>query len=260
MLNSKSKQGILPLFISDFLDIDDMVFTFDQFLEGIDLNQYLNAVLDCWTGRTRYHPVNMLKTVLFGFMQNGYMLLRELEEACRMNLRFMFLMDNAHPSYRTFGYFINEILAGSVEDIFYDINKKIFEEEHVDLQHLYINGSNTEDIDNELAYMTPEELHKEYGEENFDGSIYKAQDFMFDMQNKLLTAISFSFFIQLRGLSEYPSSIIESKAFPEDMREFLHIYQKFANNDVSIGEDSEVAEDEKKESKETEKPKLHPVR
>ena len=118
----------------------------------------------------------------------------------------------------------------------------------------------TEDIDNELAYMTPEELHKEYGEENFDGSIYKAQDFMFDMQNKLLTAISFSFFIQLRGLSEYPSSIIESKAFPEDMREFLHIYQEFANNDVSIGEDSEVAEDEKKESKETEKPKLHPVR
>lgn len=117
-----------------------------------------------------------------------------------------------------------------------------------------------EDVDSEFSCMTHEELHKEYGEENFDGSIYKAQDFMFDMQNELLTAISFSFFIQLRGLSEYPSAIVESKAFPEDMREFLRIYQEFANNDVSIGEDSEEAEDEKKESKETEKPKLHPVR
>ena len=46
-------------------------------------------------------------------------------------------MDHKVPSYRTFGYFINEILRDSIEKLFCDINQKIFEKEHTDLQHLY---------------------------------------------------------------------------------------------------------------------------
>ncbi len=46
--------------------------------------------------------------------------------------------------YRTFGYFINEVLAGSIEEIFNDINKAIFEKQQVDLDHLYIDGSKFE--------------------------------------------------------------------------------------------------------------------
>ena len=39
---------------------------------------------------------------------------------------------------------IRDRLADSIEEIFQDINKKIFETEHVDLQHLYIDGSKFE--------------------------------------------------------------------------------------------------------------------
>jgi len=67
-------------------------------------------------------------------MSNGYISLRELEDSCRVNLRFMYLMDHRTPSYRTFGYFISEILSGSIEEIFCDINKKIFE---TDLYRFY---------------------------------------------------------------------------------------------------------------------------
>lgn len=83
----------------------------------------------------------MLKTVLFGFMTSGYCSLRELEDNCKVNLRFMYLMDRETPTYRTFGYFINEVLSGAVEEIFADINRVFFEKEHVDLQHIYIDGS-----------------------------------------------------------------------------------------------------------------------
>lgn len=83
----------------------------------------------------------MLKTVLFGFMTNEYLSLPELEDSRKVNLRFMYLMDHENPSYRTFGYFINEVPAYSIEEIFHNINQKIFETEHVDLQHLYIDGS-----------------------------------------------------------------------------------------------------------------------
>ena len=89
---------------------------------GIDLNKYLTDIPEYTTGRLRYNPVNMLKTVLFGFMTSGYCSLRELEDNCKVNIRFMYLMEHQTPSYRTFGYFINEILQDKIENIFNDIN------------------------------------------------------------------------------------------------------------------------------------------
>ena len=139
-----SKQGYLPLFLSDCLDLLDPVLTFDRLMGGIDLNKYLTDIPEYTTGRLRYNPVNMLKTVLFGFMTSGYCSLRELEDNCKVNIRFMYLMDHQTPSYRTFGYFINEILQDKIENILNDINHAIFNDEHVDLQHLYIDGSKFE--------------------------------------------------------------------------------------------------------------------
>ena len=78
-----SKQGYLPLFLSDCLDLLDPVLTFDRLMGGIDLNKYLTDIPEYTTGRLRYNPVNMLKTVLFGFMTSGYCSLRELEDNCK---------------------------------------------------------------------------------------------------------------------------------------------------------------------------------
>lgn len=148
-----SKQGYLPLFLSDCLDLLDPVLTFDRLMGGIDLNKYLTDIPEYTTGRLRYNPVNMLKTVLFGFMTSGYCSLRELEDNCKVNIRFMYLMDHQTPSYRTFGYFINEILQDKIENIFNDINHAIFNDEHVDLQHLYIDGSKFEANANKYTWV-----------------------------------------------------------------------------------------------------------
>ena len=150
---SNPKQAVLPMLIQDYLDICDPVLTFDRFMGGIELEKYLKNIPKHYTGRLRYDPVSMLKTVLFGFMANGYISLRELEDQCRVNLRFMYLMGHEAPSYRTFGYFINEVLGDSIEEIFNDISRKIFEKEHVDLQHLYIDGSKFEANANKYTWV-----------------------------------------------------------------------------------------------------------
>lgn len=82
------KQGCLPLFLSDCLDLLDPVLTFDKLMGGINLNKYLTDIPEYTTGRLRYNPVNMLKTVLFGFMTSGYCSLRELEDNCKVNIRY----------------------------------------------------------------------------------------------------------------------------------------------------------------------------
>lgn len=146
-------QGIFPVFLLESLDLFDPVFTFDRLMEGIDIDKYLKKLPEHVTGRLRYNPVNMFKTVLFGFMTNGYCSLRELEDNCKVNLRFKYLMNYETPSYRTFGYFINDVLNDSIEDIFSDINKLIFEEENVDLNHLYIDGSKFEANANKYTWV-----------------------------------------------------------------------------------------------------------
>ena len=79
------------MIIQDYLDICDPVLTFDRFMGEIELEKYLKNIPQHYTGRLRYDPVSMWKTVLFGFMANGYISLRELEDQCKVNLRFMYL-------------------------------------------------------------------------------------------------------------------------------------------------------------------------
>ena len=112
---------------------------------GIDLNKYLTDIPEYTTGRLRYNPVNMLKTVLFGFMTSGYCSLREYWKTTAKSISDSCIswITRLHH-YRTFGYFINEVLQDKIENIFNDINQAIFNEEHVDLQHIYIDGSKFE--------------------------------------------------------------------------------------------------------------------
>ena len=121
---STPKQAVLPILIQDYLDICDPVLTFDRFMEETELEKYLKSIPKHYTGRFRYTPVSMLK-----------------------------IMEHAAPSYRTFGYFINEILKYSIVEIFYGFNKIIFEMEQVDLQHLYIDGSKFEANANKHSWV-----------------------------------------------------------------------------------------------------------
>ncbi len=147
------KQGRLPLFITDILDICDPVLAFDRVMEEIGIEKYLKPVPYNKMGRPGYNRVNMLKTVLFGFMDTGYASLRELEDRCKTNIRYMYLMDHETPTYRAFSYFINEELKEPAEDLFKAIMDYIVNKEGVDLQHLYIDGSKFEANANKYTWV-----------------------------------------------------------------------------------------------------------
>ena len=102
----------------------------------------------------------MLKTVLFGFMDEGCISLRKLEDNCKVNIRYKHLMAGKRPSYRTFGYFINTVLMNQAESLFYEITQEIITKEHVDLDHLYIDGSKFEANANKYSWG----WKKRYGE------------------------------------------------------------------------------------------------
>ena len=139
--------------LEEYLEVTDPVMAFDRYMGGIEIEKYLRKIPKQRTGRNRYNPVKMLKTVVFGFMEKGYISLRELEDSCKVNVRYMYLMDWEKPSYRTFGYFINEVLAEGIEELFAEINAMIFRKEHVDLNHLYIDGTKLEANANRYSWV-----------------------------------------------------------------------------------------------------------
>ena len=51
------------MLIQDYLNICDPVLTFDRFMGEIELEKYLKNIPQHYTGRLRYDPVSMLKTV-----------------------------------------------------------------------------------------------------------------------------------------------------------------------------------------------------
>ena len=110
----------------------------------IDLTKFF-AKRGCKTGRPRYSSSRMLKIILFSFMENGYMSLREIEKSCKTDIRYMWLLDDMKaPTYVTIGNFINNELNNCIEDIFKEVNKIIFMKENVDLDHTYIDGTKIE--------------------------------------------------------------------------------------------------------------------
>jgi hypothetical protein len=54
-------------------------------MEEIEIKKYLKPKPAFQLGRPGYNRVNMLKTVLFGFMDTGYASLRDLEDRCKTN-------------------------------------------------------------------------------------------------------------------------------------------------------------------------------
>lgn len=87
-------------------------------------------------------------------MENGYLSLRGIEKSCKTDIRYMYLLDDMDaPSFATIGNFIRDDLTTSIEKIFVEINKTIFEKENVDIEHTYIDGTKIEANANKYTWV-----------------------------------------------------------------------------------------------------------
>lgn len=151
--NYTIRQLKLPLEIEKLIDISDPVYTFCEVMNHIDLSKYF-VEKGYKTGRPRCDEQKLLKVILFAFMEHGICSLRKIEKLCRNDIRYMYLLDGMKaPSFATFGNIIRNELTNSIEQIFMDVNTYIFEKEHVDLEHTYIDGTKIEANANRYTWV-----------------------------------------------------------------------------------------------------------
>ena len=135
----------MPVDMERIIEISDPVYTFNEVMDHMDLNQYIAEEKGCNAGRPKYDQIKLLKVILFAFMENGYCSVRMIRKLCTTDIRFLWLLDETPaPSHMTINNFINQCLKQNIEEIFLDINRYIFAEEGVDLEHVYLDGTKLE--------------------------------------------------------------------------------------------------------------------
>lgn len=147
----------MPVLFHEYLDFSDPVLESFRLISEINLKEFISSEKR-GVGCTKYNPVDLLKTVLFGFMDGGYRSLRELEDRCKVDIRYMYLMDGQKPTYHTFGNFINYCLKKNIEELFKAVFKLIGTHDNIDLSHIYIDGSKFEANAKQSMQMTHSEL------------------------------------------------------------------------------------------------------
>ncbi|MGI6593557.1 MAG: transposase [Christensenellales bacterium] len=153
--NFNTFQLKLPLNLDTLIEQDDSVVSFLQVFSHIDLNKHFAKELSCCKkGRKGYSFVNLLKVVLFSFMEEGYASTRDIEKKCKYDLRYRWLLDNKKaPTHMTICNFINQKLEDRIEDILKDISLAIIKLDDVDLNHVYIDGSKFEANANKYTWV-----------------------------------------------------------------------------------------------------------
>jgi len=119
----------------------------------IDLSKYYSHKKSKM-GRPRYDYEKLIKVTLFAFMENGFTSLRNIEKLCKTDIRYIWLLDGSEaPSHETIMNCLNDYVGDKIENLFYEINKKVFEIEGVDLTHLYIDGTKIEANANKYTWV-----------------------------------------------------------------------------------------------------------
>lgn len=145
----------LPLDLETFISFDDPIYTFDEVMRGCNVEKYLKSNKEDPRGRIGFNLVTMLKVVLFGYMINGNISTRKLAKMCVNDIRFRWLLrdENSFPSHMTIDNFQKNYLKDNIENIFKEINNYIFNKEHVDLEHIYIDGTKMEANANKYSWV-----------------------------------------------------------------------------------------------------------
>ena len=113
-LEYKPVQLVLPVEVEVLIDDCDPVVSFKEVVGGLNLQRFIKTSKK---GRLEYRPEVMLQLILFGYMEN-IRSLRQLEKACKVDIRFMYLGNNIQPSFMAFQRFIDTKLTESIDDIF----------------------------------------------------------------------------------------------------------------------------------------------
>jgi len=156
-VNYTTNQLVLPLDLGIILEKDSEVYTYLELMKGIKLEKYFGRESNI--GRIPKNRVKIMNAILFGYMI-GYRSTRRLEEACKNDIRFMYLIDGMNsPSHTLINNVMNEI-KDKLDSLLLEINQEIMKREDIETDKLYIDGTKIEADANKYTFKWKKSILK----------------------------------------------------------------------------------------------------
>ena len=110
-------------------------------------------------GRPHYRYTNLFATILYGFAFTSGTL-RDIEDECKYDLRYIYLMEQETPGHAILGKFINDVIVENCDEIFKRITRSIVDELEIDTDECFIDGSKFEADANKYKFVwKPTKFH-----------------------------------------------------------------------------------------------------
>ena len=101
----RGQAALLPAAIEDYVAADAPVRVIDAFVDGLDVGGLgFGRAMPASTGRPPYHPRDLLKLYVYGYL-NEVRSSRRLERECSRNVEVMWLLRRLAPDFKTIADF-----------------------------------------------------------------------------------------------------------------------------------------------------------
>lgn len=144
--------------IGEMIPADDSVRLLSAVLERMDYRKLRAAYSRL--GRIERSPESLFKVVVYGYMNSIYSS-RKLEQACRRDVNFMYLLGRAPaPDHATIARFRSERLKDVVEDLFSQLVHLLAEAGELSLCSVFIDGTKLEASANRYSFVWKKSTRK----------------------------------------------------------------------------------------------------
>jgi transposase len=118
---SRTQINLFPVSLDQSIDQDNEVRIIDLFVDSLSIKEYGFRTDFIENGRPAYHPSDLLKLFIYGYM-NKLRSTRDLEKECKRNIEVMWLLRCLRPDHNTIANFrrdnpkaINKVFRATVQ-------------------------------------------------------------------------------------------------------------------------------------------------
>jgi len=102
--HNRNQINLFPVSLDQSIDPDNEVRIIDLFVESLTIKDYGFRMDFIENGRPAYHPSDLLKLFIYGYL-NKVRSTRDLEKECRRNIEVMWLLKSLKPDHNTIANF-----------------------------------------------------------------------------------------------------------------------------------------------------------
>jgi transposase len=142
---------LLPPSADELIPTNHLVRSVNATIDEMALEPILRKY-DKGGGASRFHPLMMLKVLVYGYMTRTYSS-RMIAKALRENVMFMWLAGNQKPDFRTINAFRGSKLKDIMDEVFMMTVKHLAAKGYVKLENYFVDGTKLESASNKYTFV-----------------------------------------------------------------------------------------------------------